>query len=882
MRTFAEKSQTTRQTASTESATSGRAHAGQSRKLNPMLQLQRTVGNQAVLGLLQTHAEEPKTGMIGTTSSSFGQDFSQLPRYSPALRTIRTKLAVTQPGDAYEQEADRIAVQVMCVSEPQLQRACAGGCPQCQTKQSGQGVGQVQTKHVEADGLGDTVVPPIVHQVLRSPGQPLDAATRSAMEQRFAYDFSRVRVHSGTAAEISARNLNADAYTVGHDIVFAAGQFAPETHAGQQLIAHELTHVVQQQKTDRLALARQPAKQPAPTATQPPRRFETDTAVLDQTNMEEWSRVSFWLDRVGRLFQISISAETAERFKDEEERDAVMAALWRVRPDPTTLTLDQVKHVQIPSLARPEKKQPGEVLYQFVFSPQGANQTKGLVTIRFQAEHPTGVVTYASTPPTGHEKKPSKLAKPIGEDLTQLHYHHEGFPQGDAIGYWERHPDEEKQIFYWIERQGRSFMQIVITRTAEQKGKVVSKRETPFIIRGSKDEKGQIIDLSIELLGKDFDLTQMWLPPDYHSKDGGDVLLERIQEQPDPLKNDRLGKVTLGKVPKEEAVPLKYSIWGYFRMGTRDAEVDTTITVMGTKKRIFYTLRFRQNNDVDVERIGEEGREAKLDPNRLDIASVTGYESNADEPKKLKSWLRKRYPQIKAEGESVVELRESANKSLEVEAGRPGWFKDNYRIFVLDADEGKERLKKFGWNREQLVGLKHFTPEELKLAEISLESMSENILRQLKETRLVRQDTHIVFNKTSRKFEPRPKDQGVTVTSGQQNTVVIFDAAGEHASVRFLGGAAGVRPIDIMTFTHELGHVVANRAGAIAIFNKFVKDEGILPFTPYALKDPNVEFFAEAFFLYNTDPEWLKSSHPKVFDWFEVLSKTGKPPVKKN
>ena len=60
MRTFAEKSQTTRQTASTESATSGRAHAGQSRKLNSMLQLQRTVGNQAVLGLLQTHAEEPK------------------------------------------------------------------------------------------------------------------------------------------------------------------------------------------------------------------------------------------------------------------------------------------------------------------------------------------------------------------------------------------------------------------------------------------------------------------------------------------------------------------------------------------------------------------------------------------------------------------------------------------------------------------------------------------------------------------------------------------------------------------------------------------------------------------------------------------------------
>jgi hypothetical protein len=800
MRTFAEEPKATQQTTSTKSTMSGRAHFGQSRKLNSMLQLQRTIGNQAVLRLRQTNSEEPKT----------------------------------------------------------------------------------ETKHVESNGLGHTAVPPIVHQVLRSPGRPLDAATRTFMEHRLGHDFSMVRVHSGSAAEISARNLNAYAYTVGQDIVFAAGQFAPETHAGQRLIAHELTHVVQQQKTGRMALARQPAKQPAPAAPQPTRVFQTDTAVSDQANMADWSRFSYWMDRVGRLFQISISDETAERFKDEEERDAVLAALWRVRPDPSQLNLDEVKYVQIPSLARPEKKQPGEVLYQLIFSPQGANQAKGLVSIRFQSEHPTSVVTHASIAPTGHEKQRSKLAKDIGEGLTQLHYHHEGFPQGNVIEYWEHHPDEEKQLFYWIERQGRSFMQIVITRTAEQKGKVASIRETPFLIRGSKDNQGQISDLSIELLGKGFDLTQTWLPPDYHSKDGGDVLLEQVQEQPDPIKNDRLGKVTLGKVPKEEAFPLKYSIWGYFRMGTRDAEVDTVITVMGTKKRIFYTLRFRKNNDVDVERIGEEGREAKLDPNRLDIGSVAGYESNADEPKKLKSWLRKRYPQIKAEGETVVELRESANKSLAAEAGKPGWFKGNYHIYVLDADEGKERLKKFGWDKEQLVGLKRFTPEELKLAEISMESMSENILLQLKETRLVRQDAHIVFNKTSRKFEPHPKDQGVTITVGPQNTVVVFNAAWEHASLRFLGGAAGVRPFEVMTFTHELGHVLANRAGAIAVFNKFVKDEGIQPFTPYALKDPKVEFFAEAFFLYNTDSEWLKSSHPKVFDWFEVLSKTGKPPVKKN
>ena len=81
---------------------------------------------------------------------------------------------------------------------------------------------------------------------LASPGRPLEPALRQDMEQRFGHDFSRVRVHSGAAAEQSARNVNAHAYTVGQDIVFNAGRFAPRTPEGPQLLAHELTHVVQQ------------------------------------------------------------------------------------------------------------------------------------------------------------------------------------------------------------------------------------------------------------------------------------------------------------------------------------------------------------------------------------------------------------------------------------------------------------------------------------------------------------------------------------------------------------------------------------------------------------------------------------------------------------
>lgn len=88
--------------------------------------------------------------------------------------------------------------------------------------------------------------PPIVQDVLNSPGQPLDAATRSFFESRFGHDFGRVRVHTDERAEQSASAVNAHAYSVGRSIVFGAGQFSPETREGRRLLAHELTHLLQQ------------------------------------------------------------------------------------------------------------------------------------------------------------------------------------------------------------------------------------------------------------------------------------------------------------------------------------------------------------------------------------------------------------------------------------------------------------------------------------------------------------------------------------------------------------------------------------------------------------------------------------------------------------
>jgi Domain of unknown function (DUF4157) len=99
------------------------------------------------------------------------------------------------------------------------------------------------------DSPESATVPPLVGEVLSASGQPLDQSTRTFMESRFAHDFSRVQVHTDAKAAESAQAVQARAYTVGRDVVFGAGQYAPGTLAGKRLLAHELTHVVQQGQT---------------------------------------------------------------------------------------------------------------------------------------------------------------------------------------------------------------------------------------------------------------------------------------------------------------------------------------------------------------------------------------------------------------------------------------------------------------------------------------------------------------------------------------------------------------------------------------------------------------------------------------------------------
>jgi Domain of unknown function (DUF4157) len=200
--------------------------------IDQILFLQRTIGNQAVQRLL-------KSGMI------------------------QAKLRIGQPGEIYEQEADRVTDEVMRMPEPSLQRQAeeeeeeeALLQPKLETNAEHPIQGQAEKEEEEEEVLqtkGRTghcpeVTPELEHRIqsLRGGGQPLPKSVRTFFEPRFGYDFRNVRIYRDSRAADTARAVNARAFTVERDVVFGAGQYVPKSSESSQLLAHELTHIVQQ------------------------------------------------------------------------------------------------------------------------------------------------------------------------------------------------------------------------------------------------------------------------------------------------------------------------------------------------------------------------------------------------------------------------------------------------------------------------------------------------------------------------------------------------------------------------------------------------------------------------------------------------------------
>jgi hypothetical protein len=214
--------------------------------MHPILQLQRAIGNQAVQNVVHGVLRTPYQALDVATSTyiepRFDHDFSQIPIHSTQTVVPQTKPKANQSGNGYEREAEQVAEQVMRMTN-------ADHTPFDVEDKAKDSLMRNQSKEL---GTSAATTSPDVLSVVRtvlssSGGQPLDTNTRAFMEPRFGQDFSRVHVHTDARASESARLVNALAYTFGRDMVFGIGQYQPKTSEGQRLLAHELTHVVQQE-----------------------------------------------------------------------------------------------------------------------------------------------------------------------------------------------------------------------------------------------------------------------------------------------------------------------------------------------------------------------------------------------------------------------------------------------------------------------------------------------------------------------------------------------------------------------------------------------------------------------------------------------------------
>ena len=234
----------------------------------------------AVKSIQRNQKENHQTALRPAAStSSFARPLWQLHQMvgnQAVGRSIQAKLKISEPGDVHEKEADRVADEVMRMPEPGATQEAAATeqqqVPQiqrmgtdCQEEQAmrmmsekeeeEEGEQAIQMKEVSARSSEASLAVEASDRNGTAGGRSLSDSTRAYFEPRFGHDFSHVRIHSDQSAAESAHSLNARAYTIGRNIVFGSGEFAPETSEGRRLLTHELVHVVQQGGAERRSSA---------------------------------------------------------------------------------------------------------------------------------------------------------------------------------------------------------------------------------------------------------------------------------------------------------------------------------------------------------------------------------------------------------------------------------------------------------------------------------------------------------------------------------------------------------------------------------------------------------------------------------------------------
>jgi outer membrane protein OmpA-like peptidoglycan-associated protein len=245
---------------------------------------------------------------------------------------IQAKLTVNQPGDRFEQEADRVAERVMRMPDstagtlPNIQRVCSK-CEEELHRTMGPGIKTV----------GESFKHPT------NGGRPLPDSERRFFEPRFGRDLSKVRIHTDEEASVAARSVNALAYTMGNDVVFGNGQYRPGTEDGRKLLAHELTHVIQQRAAGTPSVQRlgdpkqKPAGLPCPIPTGSPVFVNVDVLFSLESSTLTSTAIADIASFIGRWK--AAGANKAVRVDGYASTDGPQPLNW-------TLACDRAKRVE--------------------------------------------------------------------------------------------------------------------------------------------------------------------------------------------------------------------------------------------------------------------------------------------------------------------------------------------------------------------------------------------------------------------------------------------------------------------------------------------------------------------------------------------------------
>lgn len=309
----------TRQTREGQHASSPSSHRQPTREstatvAHPLQQLQQTHGNQAIQRL--------------------------------TTQRVQPKLEVGPPNDRYEREAERVARQITSPHPPgQRPSATAASdrvqrmCTRCQKRHAAGKPLDCPDCEQELQRSEATVATPSIDtetatriQKSRRGGQPLSDTERSYFEPRFGREFGDVRVHTDSQADVAARAVNADAFTLGRDIVFRSGSYRPHTAEGRHLLAHELTHVIQQDRGETTTTVRRSTTRGAG-GCGPPREIDEDRSGAKNAGAVAHAQIQSFLFGKGVLPELEIPRATKRNMEDTtcqpESRNNGFADLWR-------------------------------------------------------------------------------------------------------------------------------------------------------------------------------------------------------------------------------------------------------------------------------------------------------------------------------------------------------------------------------------------------------------------------------------------------------------------------------------------------------------------------------------------------------------------------